>query len=659
MRGIYWILLVMLVLLPACSRRSPFEPEEEIPDPALPGQTDLFLYLDLHHEGLEEVLAAYARGDSAVAVNLLLSYFLATDPPTAAHISYDEPALLAAEIMNGRITLEPHPPAELPSDPDWKENPFDDINWRFQYHAFRWPMALLYSWEQDKNQDYLDRFIFLLEDYAHDNFYGQPASDMTWNDMGTSLRTEHWLYCWRLFAREGLLDEQRIIDYLIWIRTQGYMLASKIRYREISNHGMFQNRALMTIALVLPELRESDSWFTTGFERLDAQILNLVSSEGVYLEPSPFYHLYVYNVLRETRALLISAGRDLRPEAFRRMEGMSKFAALILQPNGKLPMFGDCPESVILDPYRGGHPWLDYSISGGEAGERPGIRCYSYPQSGYVIFRSGWGETRPFREETHAVFDVGFKDGTHGHYDGMSFTLCSQGENLIVDSGYYAFEGSWREFFESPEAHNVLVPAGGASSRRPDPTSLVWSEGEGSFFRSAKLQFENKREWTRCFIYLEPDDILILDQVSGVFEGEVDQLFHLPPGTQVDTTGGNLLAETGVAKLEISQAQPCELLVLEGASDPLQGWYSPVYGSKTSNPVARYRRTGPVPCFYTLLHTHQGENSLLSFRFEEKRADGSLVFRIERESGYEEVSVQPGTGRVERGPVHWFKAAAR
>ncbi len=650
MQRAYWyILLVIVLLLSACSERSPFEPEEIIPLPH-PDEIDLLSLLDYDHEGLEDVAAALAEGDSVGAINELLLYILTSDPVTSPHVSFDDPVQLADEIMDGWITLPPHPRTQLPENPSWKEDPFDDINWRFQLHAFRWPMALLYAWEETGNTDYLDRFIFLLEDYAVDNFSDKPASNMTWYDMGAALRLENWLYSWRQLVVNGLLDKKRMVNYLLWLRIHGYMLANEIRYDDETNHGIFHNRALMSIALVLPEFLESAGWYALGFGRLDVQILDLVSPEGIYLEPTPYYHFYSFNAFQDVRNFLISTGRDLSGGAIERIDKMMQFAALILQPNGMLPMLSDCPESIPLEPYLGYHPWLDYSISEGVNGIKPEILCRSWPQSGYVIVRSGWGEGRPFRDETHAVFDTGPKDGPHGHYDGMSFTLCAWGEKLIVDSGYYTFEGTWRYYFMSPEAHNVIVPESGAYSRHEDPIQLIWNEGDNAFFQSAKQIIESRRVWTRCFIYLKPDDFLILDHVSGSMAGGMDQLFHLPPEAFVGTSGEILRMETGKARLDMFQALPCEVEILKGETSPIQGWYSPSYGNKVPSFTARFRVTGPEPKFYTLLHTHTGTDSLLAFRLEEETTGGSLIFEIERTTGNEHVEIWPATGQVERRP---------
>jgi hypothetical protein len=649
-RYIVIIILALALVHASCSERNPLEPEDTPPIVIVPDQDNLFSLLDPGYEGLGEVFAALSRGDSLGAYRELLAYFNTTDPAAAPHASFDDPVRSADEILDGWITLPPHPRAPLLEDPAWTEDPFHDSNWRFQYHAFRWPMALLYAWEETGNTEYLDRFLFLIEDYSRDNLGDRWPSTMTWYDMGAALRTENWLYSWRLLVHHGLLDRDRMELFLLGIRKHGYMLANVIRYDKETNHGIFHDRALLCIDVALPELVESGDWYALGYDRLDTQIHALVSEDGVYLEPSPSYHFFAYDQFRIIREFLTAAGRDLRPSAKWRIDTMMQFGALLLQPNGAFPMLGDCYERMPLEPYLGLDPWLDYVITEGAAGERPAVTCRSWELSGHTIVRSGWGEQRTYRDETHAVFDTGPKDGSHGHYDGMTFTLYAYGSKLIVDSGYYTFDGGWRFFFRSPEAHNVLVPADGSHGVDADPVQLTSTAGDRAYFRSAVKPLGDDLEWTRSFVFLEPSDILLVDRVTGPFEGPVDQLFHFPPASNVITGTDRLTVEAGGAHIDLMQARPSELLIIEGELNPKQGWYSPVYGVMEPNPVARFRNGDVAPSFCTLLHAHAGGDSLRTFRVVEETPGSSVLFHIERSSGSERVEVWTETGRVERRP---------
>src|SRR6266545_5254061 len=47
-------------------------------------------------------------------------------------------AAVAAQIMAGKLPLPNHRTAPLASNPTWREDPYADANWRFQYHSLYW-----------------------------------------------------------------------------------------------------------------------------------------------------------------------------------------------------------------------------------------------------------------------------------------------------------------------------------------------------------------------------------------------------------------------------------------------------------------------------------------------------------------------------------------
>jgi hypothetical protein len=61
----------------------------------------------------------------------------------------------ARDLMNGRLVLSRHKVAELPKDPMWSEDPFDDRNWEFQYHTLRFTLDLIDAWRTRLGRMYL------------------------------------------------------------------------------------------------------------------------------------------------------------------------------------------------------------------------------------------------------------------------------------------------------------------------------------------------------------------------------------------------------------------------------------------------------------------------------------------------------------------------
>ncbi len=652
MRGISIPVIVLLAMpLTLLTQGCLFSSDDNKPVVTEPAPQNWYQIIDLLAPGapeLEEVFALQAQGDSLGAAEALLAQLTLSPPLPLPHDVASDPVPLAEGLLGGTLQLIPHPSWSLPDDPDWNEDPFNDSNWRFQYHSMRWTLPLLQAFEQTGDDRYLDRLLFLIQDYADTNLNGSSADTMVWYDMSASLRAECWLTILRSLILANRLDVDLMISFLGWCHLHGEALYRDITYAAGNNHGSFHSRALMGSGLALPVFYASGYWFDRGYDRFQAQIIALVSPDGVYLEPSPFYHFFMMGTFRSVRGLILSSGLDLDDTARERLNRMPAFSARIIKPNGMLPMFSDCPSEIPLSGYRGISDELDFSCTAGESGVPPAERFRSYPVSGYTVFRSGWGQSRDFELETQVVFDVGPLGGWHGHHDGLSFTFSSWGSDLIVDTGYYTFEGVWRNHFLSPEAHNMVLPAEGWSGAFSNPQRLLWREADDWALQSGVLVHPSGALWTRTAVFLAPDDLLVLDRVSGGDPGALDQRFHFPPDASLQERTGGLTLENGQASLDLVQAWPAEMSTVRGNMDPIEGWYSERYGSKEPTSVARFRIEEESPRRYaTLLHGHDGEDPLQVFQCLD---DGDEVwqFKIERSSSVEYVSVHLETGEVTR-----------
>jgi len=645
----WWPLLALSIPLYFGCGDSPQGPHYEFV-PAPIEFIDLIPKLDWEQEPLAQAAEALSRADTLAAAEALLNHFTANPPYEAPHGNYSNPVASADELMAGTLTLPTHAPVELAENPTWAEDPLGDVNWRYQYHTLRWTVPLLQAFQETGDRDYLNRLLFLLRDYMADNLVPDPPSDMTWYDMGASLRLEHLIYYWRHLLLEHEVDIDLMFGFLGWFYVHAEMLSHEITYLESSNHGTFHNRSLIVAGLGVPVFLSSSDWFDLGYARVELQFIGMVSSYGVQVEQSPSYHFMQYSLSRSIRNALEQGGASFSAAVESILEGMPVFAAHILQPDTEVPMLSDTPADILAPAYMNRHPLMDFSISQGAEGEHPGERFLSYPETGYVIFRSGWGETRPFVDECFAVFDTGPKGGWHGHYDALTFTLYGHGEKLVVDSGYYTFNSdSWRSYFLSPAAHNLLIDANWPTYTPPqEPQRLVWRTGEDWAYQSAITDLSPGRDWTRHFVWLDPGDVILLDFVYG---GDADPrlLLHFAPDADVQQEGSRLHLDVGSAHLDVFPASNPPLELIEGREDPRQCWYSKRYGILETNVVASYGGGRGLE-FMTILHPHDGSDPLQDFRLLGGISGEYYRFAVERASGNEEVIVWTATGEVIRTP---------
>src|SRR5699024_9343833 len=65
---------------------------------------------------------------------------MARDFSVAARQAYGTsgPEATVRRLLSGRLVMSPHPEWTLPARINWSADPFDDVNWRSQFHMLRW-----------------------------------------------------------------------------------------------------------------------------------------------------------------------------------------------------------------------------------------------------------------------------------------------------------------------------------------------------------------------------------------------------------------------------------------------------------------------------------------------------------------------------------------
>lgn len=611
--------------------------------------------VDLEHASMTPVKEALLSGGGAVVGSVLATQLSAAAPPPVPHEQPAPDIGLVDALLDGVLVLPGHDPVELAPDPTWAEAGSGDANWIFQYHTLRWSMPLLHAWRETRDERYLDRFLALLADYGRDVVDADPerVHPLAWNDMGAALRAENWLAARRILLAEGRLDPALHLDLLQWLARHGEMLAHRVKYKADSNHGTFQSRALIALGLSLPELKASSEWFELGKGRVDRQVLDMVSEEGVYLERTPQYHFMMMNVFQSVRVLMQGAGCDLPAEASRRIGLLGSVGAHLVKPDGSLPMIGDSPARVSLKSQARGEPELLFAITNGKEGRRPDGVIASYPEDGYVFLRSGWGETRDFADESFIYFDIGASGGGHSHADALNVLFSSWGEDLLVDSGLFTYQGGEdRSYFVGPRAHNVVlpdpVPDDWKGSR--DSELLHQGENEGIVSYAAVTKMPDGTEWTRHVIWIRPDDVLILDRFDKDNpDGGRLQRFQLHPDAAATLKGAVVSVVHGRAHMEVRPVGVAP--VVHAPDSPGAGWYSPAYGKRERTTVVTIARDGGQGPFAVLFHAHDGSDVLNRVSLERRPREELLQFLIETQSGRERVFVWLDDGRVQRVPA--------
>ena len=82
----------------------------------------------------------------------------------------------------------------------------------------------------------------------------------------------------------------------------GEYTANSQNYMWGHNHGIYQDRALIQLAVLFPNFEQSDEWLNIGLYRLSLHLEDGVTPSGIHKEHSPSYHYLVLQLFMSVSA---------------------------------------------------------------------------------------------------------------------------------------------------------------------------------------------------------------------------------------------------------------------------------------------------------------------------------------------------------------------
>ena len=571
--------------------------------------------------------SAVARASSLGASSFPVGTHPAAVLPTDCDVAGDVVARADALLRN-RYTLGTQRAVRLPANPTWRENPFRDANWLFDYHSLRFVMTLEAAWTQTGNARYIARALYLLRDWLRDNPRATPRSPFAWNDHATA---------WRAMV---LACTARIVRTSPWLRAalwlHGSVLADPHVYVRHGNHALNQAIGLLDIGCVLRRA----VWKRLAAGRIGRLVVESIDAAGVSNEHSIGYELYDYRRYVAAEGRLRACGLAV-PAAFARVDRMPTFLGWATLPNGEYELIGDTRVGKAA-AIQG--TLAEFAATGGTSGPRPAGTFATFA-AGYAFGRSGWGDARPFADETAFSVRYGRGKAFHGHADGGSLTVYGFGSRLIVGSGTYSYNGGpFRSYFVGRTAHNVVTVGGVAY--RPAATTPLRFRTETPDAAALGLDvrgYPGVRDrrivtFSKALGYLIVDDRLVSPRVRTF-----SQLWHLAPSSAPTVLDGVVRTHTPAGDVAIVQlaARP-RTTIVTGAVHPIQGWLTYRYGHRLRAPTVEARLRGRSARYLTLIVPVRDDADTVQVLWSSLRADGYTV-AVEINGHAEQVLMQ-GSG---------------
>ena len=374
-------------------------------------------------------------------------------------------------FINKKLELAPFAAVEFSGWGNWEKDPLNNRSWQWRlnwlsflsylmaYHRASGDDAVL-SFAREAIQSWLDTYLETDTRYPF---------EFIWHDHATALRAEQlvlFAYHCHEHAPEWARQHADFLDYLVRAMVvHGEWLAKDSFYSEHTNHGLEQARVLLLLGTVFED-EQACEWQQIAIRRISGELEFSFTSEGVHVENSPAYHVFVFKVflgiIKDYPAEVLG---DLAEQFSQIAAKALSFITHILRPDGKLPPIGDTEQLPISDAYLDmfGHTleyqYFLYALTQGKQGLVPPELNRVYPQSGYAIFRDQWPAKEHYRKAFHLIAKVGCSSRYHHQQDEGHISLYVGGEDWLIDSGLYNYinKDPVRKYMRARPGHNVPI----------------------------------------------------------------------------------------------------------------------------------------------------------------------------------------------------------
>jgi heparinase II/III-like protein len=365
---------------------------------------------------------------------------------------------------------------------DWSVDPLRNRSWQWNTASFNFMPWLLAHYGRSAAPEAPDFALAAIDSWRHAVETVHATYEFSNHDHATALRTENVLLLLCYLVRNGFYPD-RWEELANWLDAMSELLEDDSFYSRYTNHGIEQSRILaMSAYFLVDRARSADRW-QLAMTRLQDELDFSFTSEGVHVENSPGYHVFVCNAFLKIAEMFPKDRLGVLGESIAKMMPKAMtYIAHIVRPDGKLPIIGDT-EAKTVSRFRGYEwtlesSWLAYTNSGGVRGRHPRENFAVFPEAGYLIVRDRWRKEVDPPKSLHLMMKSGYLSRYHRHDDDLNIVLY-WGEDWLVDGGGYSYAEASpvRRYLRSKWAHNVpVVDDGGdrwpALGRHMHATSL-------------------------------------------------------------------------------------------------------------------------------------------------------------------------------------------
>jgi heparinase II/III-like protein len=476
----------------------------------------------------------------------------------AIYSSTDQGTIQAAnDLLRNVWDVPRYASVRLPASPTWSENPYNVNYWRFEFYSLRPTLNLLYAFRTTGNAVYARRLVNLDMSFIA----AEPKSPWAWKDPhAVAFRAMSLIDTWWKLRQAHALSESASTAILQELEKTGVFLADPNHYQIGENHGTNEAAALYNLAVAFPSLPNAQQWKQVATDRFEWQLLGVIDADGQLIENAPYYDFYTLEKYWDIYNYMLAQKQSLPAGMSSKLASMINFASYILQPNSQVPLLGASLETTIN--YHGVYlgmansdPNFLYVLTHGAKGTAPTVDSKFFSASALTVMRSGWPSGPAYADSTYLTFNIGRYRTAHSDLDAMGITLYGDGGDLLTDPGLYTYApGPYHNYFHGTESHNTVTVDGQSQAQGNGEAGPLVSK-DGITYQAGESSLYTGVQHRRMVMLLDPDHVLVIDQLDSTSVHTYQQMFHLFPSAQLQRSGLTVSGIGGTPRREVTIQQ--------------------------------------------------------------------------------------------------------
>lgn len=440
-----------------------------------------------------------------------------------------------------------------------------------------------------KDEKYAKEVIVQILDWIDHN---PLMHSINWTcSMEVAIRAVNWMWALHLISTSGLIDDSFTKRISKSLYEHGFFIFHNLENYDKynANHYFSDIVGLLFIGSLLYKNKQAKKWFDFALQEFQSEIRIQFLPSGFHYERSISYHRLMTELAGYSWGLLNMINVSLPMDVKNRIERMFMVVAAYLKPNGMAPNIGDEDDGRFLPFVKCDFHYhaylldLYHSITGKVLdGKRDHITVYN--DAGFVVVRQNGDYLFISNGGVSKYPELDKWNVTHSHCDLLSFEYFTNGKDVIVDPGTFAYTSDFNDRleFKSTKKHNTVQIDGveqyGLDKNKPFalyvdslPTGISIDESNSGILRiiaeyckhTKPLVYKHKRVYT-----VSKSELKVEDEITSKGNHTYRAFLHLPNG---QLKGVKIMPSAGCLVKEINDSvstsygvkHPSKTLILE------------------------------------------------------------------------------------------------